>query len=76
MPEFRYSGAIPWNYPETKDAGDRWLGDVNPGDVRDLEKPPDDKWEPVGGDPGSKADPEPAAGKRRQDKADPKTAEG
>lgn len=47
MPEFTYTGLIPWNYPETRDATGVLLGDVAVGDVRDLGEAPDDKWAPA-----------------------------
>lgn len=48
MPSFRYDGLTLWNYPATRDTLGFLLGDVNPGDVRDLGEPPDSRWVPAG----------------------------
>lgn len=64
MPELIYTGLTPWYYPATRDAKGIPLGDVRPGDIRELDEAPDLRWRPV--DQGRVADG--AAGDSEQDK--------
>jgi hypothetical protein len=47
MPAYVYTGPSPVVYPETRDAHDRHLGQVEPGDIRDFDEPPDSVWAAV-----------------------------
>ena len=44
MTEYRFAGQIPYDYPASRDTSSRPLGTVEPGDVRDLDEPPDIFW--------------------------------
>ena len=44
MPEFVFRGLVPVTYPETRDALGVHLGTVEPGDVREFDKAPDQWW--------------------------------
>ena len=58
MPEFVFRGLVPVTYPETRDALGVHLGTVEPGDVREFDKAPDQWWAPV---TSSRDKPAPAA---------------
>jgi hypothetical protein len=47
MSEFRFSGAYPRHYPESRDAQNLPVGQVEPGDTRDLDEPLDGDWTPA-----------------------------
>lgn len=44
MPDFTYDGPGVRFYTEGRDAQGRNLGEVEPGDIRDLERAPDQWW--------------------------------
>lgn len=44
MPEMIFAAPYPMHYPENKDAAGRNLALVEPGDIRDLDGPPDHWW--------------------------------
>jgi hypothetical protein len=44
MAEYVYADLVPRTYPEGRDAQDRPVGTVEPGDIRDLEEAPDYFW--------------------------------
>jgi len=44
MPEMIFAGPCALHYPENKDAQGRNLSLVQPGDIRDLDGPPDHWW--------------------------------
>ncbi len=48
MPAYEFTGLTPMEYPFDRDATGRPLGSVQPGDVRDLDKPLDWQWTPAG----------------------------
>jgi len=41
---YRFAGPGPYYFPASRDARGVPLGDVQPGDVRDLDEPPDGWW--------------------------------
>lgn len=47
MPEYESTAPYGMTYPESKDAQGRNLGLVQPGDIRDLDEPPDQWWREV-----------------------------
>lgn len=55
MSEFRYSGAYARHYPESRDARDLPIGEVQPGDTRELDEPLDGDWTPAEDDKSRKA---------------------
>ena len=63
MPAYVLTGFMERYYPASRDAHGAPLGDVQPGDVRDFEEPPDQWWVPADGtpapDPAVEPDPEP-----------------
>jgi hypothetical protein len=48
MSAFQFSGPIPYQYPDSRDTTGIHLGEVSPGDVRDLDEAPDRWWVPAG----------------------------
>lgn len=48
MPSYQFTGLVETAYPFNRDAGGQPLGAVQPGDVRDLDKPLDWQWVPAG----------------------------
>lgn len=48
MPEYQYAGLAGRSYPESRDARGVHVGDVEPGDTRDLDEPLDGDWRPAG----------------------------
>ena len=58
MPDYRFAGSIPYDYPASRDTAGRPLGTVEPGAVRDLDEPPDIWW--VLNDAAAAAEPGPA----------------
>ena len=50
MALFSFAGPYPMTYPEGKDSQNRNLGLVAPGDIRDLDEPPDRWWRDVTGE--------------------------
>ena len=52
MPEYRFCGEVPYDYPAIRDTASVPLGTVEPGDVRDLDEPPGPWWV-LNGDGGS-----------------------
>lgn len=61
MPLHVFTGPIPYQYPDSRDTSGIHLGEVEPGDVRDLDAPPDRWWVPV---PADQGDSERLAGRR------------
>lgn len=55
MPDFTYSGPGVMFYPETRDATGHHLGAVCPGDIRDLDKAPDQWWHETADDERTEA---------------------
>ena len=49
MPLYRFAGPTPYYFPASRDARGAPLGDVNPGDVRDLDEPVGQWWVPADG---------------------------
>ena len=49
MPAFRFTGLVPFVYPESRDALGRNVGQVEPGDVREFAEAPDYMWVPADG---------------------------
>ena len=47
MPEYVLTGFMERYYPASRDAKGQPLGTVSPGDVRDLDEPPDMWWTPA-----------------------------
>ena len=47
MPLYRFAGPTPYYFPASRDARGAPLGDVNPGDVRDLDEPVGQWWVPA-----------------------------
>lgn len=47
MPPFVFSGAYGRHYPESRDAQNLPVGQVEPGDTRDLNEPLDGDWTPA-----------------------------
>lgn len=62
MPLFSFSGLVATVYPETRDAANRPVGTVQPGDVREFAQAPDWLWVPAGGSDEQPGVPEDAAG--------------
>ena len=48
MPDHFYTGPS-GRYPVLRDTAGQLAGDVEPGDIRDFEEPPDVHWLPVAG---------------------------
>ena len=44
MPEYTYSGPGQFDYPASRDARGRFVGEVSPGHIRDLDEPLDQWW--------------------------------
>jgi len=59
MPLYRFADAIGRNYPGLRDARGAHVGDVEPGDKRELDWPPDGRWVPAD-DEADEDEPEPA----------------
>lgn len=59
MPRFVFTGLVSTTYPETRDAQDRPLGLVEPGDEREFDTAPDHQWAPADGQDESAPEPEP-----------------
>ena len=59
MPLYRFTDPIGRNYPGLRDAHGAHVGDVEPGDKRELDWPPDGRWVPADGE-DDEDDPEPA----------------
>ena len=64
MPLYRFTDPIGRNYPGLRDARGAHVGDVEPGNRRELDWPPDGRWVPADGeddedDPDPEAAPEP-----------------
>jgi hypothetical protein len=55
---YRFAGPTPYYFPASRDSHGAPLGDVNPGDERDLDEPVGQWWVPVTppGDEGGKGD--------------------
>jgi hypothetical protein len=51
MPLYRFAGPGPYYFPASRDARGVPLGDVQPGDVRDLDEPVGQWWVPADGEP-------------------------
>jgi hypothetical protein len=49
MPAFEFTGPVAQVYPFTRDARDRPVGEVQPGDVREFDEAPDRMWVPSDG---------------------------
>lgn len=49
MPAFRFTGLVPFVYPESRDALGRNVSQVEPGDVREFAEAPDYMWVPADG---------------------------
>jgi hypothetical protein len=76
MPEFVFTGPYASHYPEARDAAGLPVSDVEPGDVRDLDGPLDQWWQPAGAgsqqDGGQQPDGgEPAGGGAQQEEPAP-----
>ena len=50
MPRYRFAGPGPYYFPASRDAHGAPLGDVNPGDERDLDEPVGQWWVPADDD--------------------------
>jgi hypothetical protein len=59
MPEYRFAGPVPYDYPASRDAKGAPLGTVEPGATQDLDEAPDWWWVPAG-DGGGGGSTEPA----------------
>ena len=76
MPDFTYSGPGARFYPEGRDAAGQNIGEVQPGDIRDLEQAPDGWWhETTDEDRAALAARQAAAEQAAQDEAAPAEAE-
>jgi len=69
VPEFVFTGPYASHYPEARDAAGRPVSDVEPGDVRDLDGPLDQWWQPAGG--GGQDGSPPAGGEAQQEGSAP-----
>ena len=49
MPLYRFAGPQPYYFPASRDSRGVPLGDVNPGDERDLDEPVGQWWVPADG---------------------------
>lgn len=81
MPEYLYAGLTGMTYPESRDTTGVLIGDVEPGDTRDLDAPPDSYWqlaapETPAGKRGKTPQPDPAAGGPGETAGPPGTEEG
>lgn len=45
MPDYTFTAPYPLEYPENRDSSSVPLGLVQPGDIRDLDGPPDRWWQ-------------------------------
>ena len=59
MPLYRFTDPIGRNYPGLRDSSGAHVGDVEPGDKRDLDYPPDGRWVPADGEAGNEDEPAP-----------------
>ena len=56
MPRYRFAGPGPYYFPASRDSRGVPLGDVNPGDERDLDDPVGPWWVPADSQPVSDED--------------------
>ena len=68
MPSYEFTGPYGRTYPESRDAANIPVGQVEPGDTRDLDAPLDGDWRPAEPPP-----PPAAAGKAKTAPAVPGT---
>ena len=59
MPLYKFAGPISYYFPASRDARGVPLGDVQPGDVRDLDEPVGQWWVPAGDSPAAEPEPVP-----------------
>ena len=60
MPLYRFADSLGRNYPGLRDAHGAHVGDVEPGDTRELDWPPDGRWVPADDDEDADDEDEPA----------------